>query len=51
MLAWRATHALAYALHYLRPRAAPRKDGLCPVPLRLTSDCQPTYRAIPDMAR
>jgi integrase/recombinase XerD len=37
---------VTYAL-VLRPA---RKDGLCPVHLRLTSDRQPTYRAIADVA-
>jgi integrase len=39
--------ATTYAL-VLRPARA--KDGLHPVHLRLTSDRQPTYRAVPDVA-
>ena len=38
--------ATTYAL-MLRP---PRKDGLSPVHLRLTTDRQPTYRAVPNVA-
>jgi integrase/recombinase XerD len=39
--------ATTYALVLRPPRA---KDGLHPVHLRLTSDRQPTYRAVPDVA-
>ncbi|TVT43088.1 tyrosine-type recombinase/integrase [Hymenobacter setariae] len=39
--------ATTFALVLRPPRA---KDGLHPVHLRLTSDRQPTYRAIPDVA-
>lgn len=36
-----------YALVLRPPR---KKDNLCPVHLRLTTDRQPTYRAVPDVA-